>query len=478
MDFGSFSEALKSALKRAKELAKSYSHAQITPSHFFLALLRDEEGTLPAILKGLGKKPEYFEALVADELSKMSKSASDEIKPVASPALQSFLVATSNKADHYSEAEVGPEHALMVFAGKDSPLSEAITRRLNFDEGAIIDAVADMKVVESIAGTQALTEDAGVAAAEGIKYCVDLTGRARDGELDAFFGREEDIYNICRVLIRRRKNNPIIVGPPGVGKSALVEGLAIKIVNKLTPEELHDTVILGLDLGQLVAGAKYKGEFEERFNNLVSRLSKGKGNLVLFIDEVHTLVGAGNPAGGMDAANLIKPALARGMFKVIGATTIEEYRKHIEKDKALDRRFQRVMVDEPAFDEAKEILSGVRDTYSKHHGLTIPDDVVEEAIRLSKRYIGDRYLPDKAIDLLDEAAASFRLNRTRAGDRISGFKSSAEELKKTLGLRLESGDESGLDEDVKAHLRTFNDDFKEFYQIWQARVNASQASAK
>lgn len=476
MDFGSFSAALTSALKRAKELAKSYNHAQITPSHFFLALLRDEEGTLPAILKGLGKKPEYFEALLADELSKMSKSAADEIKPVASPALQSFLVATSNKADHYSEAEVGPEHALMVFAGKDSPLSEAITRRLNFDEGAIIDAVADMKVVESIAGTQMLAEDAGVAA-EGIKYCVDLTGRARDGELDNFFGREEDIYNLCRVLIRRRKNNPIIVGPPGVGKSALVEGLALKIVNKETPEELHDTVILSLDLGQLVAGAKYKGEFEERFNNLVSRLSKGKGNLVMFIDEVHTLVGAGNPAGGMDAANLLKPALARGLFKVIGATTIEEYRKHIEKDKALDRRFQRVMVDEPEFEEAREILNGVRDTYSKHHGLTIPDEVVEEAIRLSTRYIGDRYLPDKAIDLLDEAAASFRLNRTRAGDRISGFKAAADELKKAIGLRLESGDEAGLDEEIKARLRTFNVDFKEFYQIWQARVNAPQASA-
>jgi ATP-dependent Clp protease ATP-binding subunit ClpB len=471
MDFGSFSAALTSAIKRAKELAKSYSHAQITPAHFFLALLRDEESSFPAILKTLGKKPEYFEALVADDLSKMSKSAADEVKPVASPAFQSFLVAIANRADHYSEAEVGPEHALMVFAGKDSPLSEGITRRLNFDEGAIIDAVSEMKVVESIAGTQEFAEEGGAAAAEGIKYCTDLTLRARDGELDAFFGREEDIYNLCRVLIRRRKNNPIIVGPPGVGKSALVEGLASKIVNKETPEELHDTVILALDLGQLVAGAKYKGEFEERFNSLVSRLSKGKGNLVLFVDEVHTLVGAGNPSGGMDAANLIKPALARGLFKVIGATTLEEYRKYIEKDKALDRRFQRVMVDEPSFEETTEILSGVRKTYSEHHGISIPDEVVHEAITLSRRYIGDRYLPDKAIDLLDEAAASFRLNRTRATDRVAAFKKEAEELSKLLGLRLESGDESGLEEELKARVRAFNADFHDFYEVWRSRVN-------
>jgi ATP-dependent Clp protease ATP-binding subunit ClpB len=471
MDFGSFSSALTEAIKRAKELAKSYSHAQITPAHFFLALLREEEGDFGKTLKALGKKPEYFEALVADDLSKLSKTAADEIKPVASPAFQSFLVAVANRAEHYSEAEVGPEHALMVFAGKGSPLSEGITRRLNFEEGQIIDALSEMKVVESIAGTQETVATDAAAAAEGIKYCVDLTGRARNGELDKFFGREEDIYNICRVLIRRRKNNPIIVGPPGVGKSALVEGLAIKIVNQETPQELHDTVILSLDLGQLVAGAKYKGEFEERFNNLISRLSKGKGNLVLFIDEVHTLVGAGNPAGGMDAANLIKPALARGMFKVIGATTLEEYRKHIEKDKALDRRFQRVAVEEPDFSETTEILSGIREAYAEHHSLSIPDEVVNEAISLSKRYIGDRYLPDKAIDLLDEAAASFRLNRVRAGDRITMLRAEADEIKTALGLRLESGDESGLDEELKARLRSFNDKFHDFYEIWRARVN-------
>jgi ATP-dependent Clp protease ATP-binding subunit ClpC len=256
-----------------------------------------------------------------------------------------------------------------------------------------------------------------------------------------------------------------------VGKSALVEGLAIKIVEKAVPSELHETIILSLDLGQLVAGAKYKGEFEERFNNLISKLSKGKGNLVLFIDEVHTLVGAGNPAGGMDAANLIKPALARGALKVIGATTLDEYRKHIEKDKALDRRFQRVMVEEPTFEEASEIMAGVRNVYAEHHGVTIPDEVVEESIRLSKRYIGDRYLPDKAIDLLDEAAASFRLNRTRAGDTIARLRQSAEEIKSNLGLRFESADDKGLDDELMLRLREFDDQFKEFFEVWQARVS-------
>ena len=471
MDFGSFSAALTSAIRRAKELAQSYSHAEITPAHFFLALLRDEGSSFAAILKSLDKKPEYFEALVADDLSKLPKSAADEIKPVASPALQSFLVAISNKAEHYSEAEVGPEHALMAFAAKGSPLSEAITRRLNFEEGAIIDAVADMKVVESIAGTPVVTEAGEPAAgAEGIKYCSDLTARASVGELDKFFGREEDIYNICRVLIRRRKNNPILVGAPGVGKSALVEGLAIKIVNKETPAELHDTTILALDLGQLVAGAKYKGEFEERFNNLLSRLAKGKGNLVLFIDEVHNLVGAGNPAGGMDAANLIKPALARGTLKVIGATTIEEYRKYIEKDKALDRRFQRVMVEEPTFAETEEILSGVREVYGEHHGLTIPDEVITESIRLSQRYIGDRFLPDKAIDLLDEAAASFRLNRTRAAGKLEKLQEDAEEIKSALGPKLALANTAGLDDEVKIKLETFAEECEGFFETWRARL--------
>jgi ATP-dependent Clp protease ATP-binding subunit ClpB len=470
MDLGSFSPVLTNSIKRAQELAKSYFHAEIIPGHLFLVLLRDESGELAAILKQLGKKPEYFEALLADELSKIRRSGSDEVRPLASPALQSLLVASANKAERYSDSEVRPEHVLMVFVSKDSPLSEQITRRLDFDEGKVIDAIADMKVVQTIAGTQATEEGESAVGAEGVKYCIDLTEKARKGELDNFFGRQEDIYNISRVLIRRRKNNPILVGPPGVGKSALVEGLALQIVNKLTTPELHDTLILHLDLGQLVAGAKYKGEFEERFNNLISRLAKGKGNLVMFIDEIHTLIGAGNPAGGMDAANLLKPALARGAFKVIGATTLEEYRKSIEKDKALDRRFQRVMVEEPTFKEAQEILSGVRDVYSKHHSLAIPDPVIDEAIRLSQRYIGDRFLPDKAIDLLDEAAASFRLNCTRARNDIVQLKKQVEEIKKLAGDNLVEANEEKLGTDAKEKLQAFNEQFDELFLAWKERV--------
>ncbi len=471
MDLGSYSATLTNCIRRAQELAKSYFHAEITPNHFFLVLLRDEGGELAAIFKQLGKKPEYFEALLADELSKMRKLSTDEVKPAAAPALQSLLVASGNKAEKYSDSEVRPEHVLMVLVSKDSPLSEQILRRLDFDEGKIIDAMADMKVVQSIAGTQVTTEDGETAVGiEGVKYCVDLTEKARKGELDNFFGRQEDIYNISRVLIRRRKNNPILVGPPGVGKSALVEGLALQIVNKQTTPELHDSVILNLDLGQLVAGAKYKGEFEERFNNLVSRLSKGKGNLVLFIDEVHTLVGAGNPAGGMDAANLLKPALARGAFKVIGATTNEEYRKYIEKDKALDRRFQRVMVEEPKFNEAQEILAGVRNVYSKHHSLAIPDSVVDESIRLSQRYIGDRFLPDKAIDLLDEACASFRLNCTRTKNSLEGLKKMAAELNQELGDSIKTDSDAKIAPEIKSKLQAFNEEFDELFAPWKDRV--------
>lgn len=471
MDLGSFSPVLTNSIKRAQELAKSYFHAEISPAHLFLVLLRDEAGELAAIFKQLGKKPEYFEALLADELSKIRKSASDEVRPAASPALQSLLVASANKAERYSDTEVRPEHVMMVFVSKDAPLSEQIIRRLDFDEGKIIDAIADMRVVQTIAGTQATTEEGeSTVGAEGVKYCNDLTEKARKGELDNFFGRQEDIYNISRVLIRRRKNNPILVGAPGVGKSALVEGLALQIVNKQTTPELHDTIILHLDLGQLVAGAKYKGEFEERFNNLISRLAKGKGNLVMFIDEIHTLVGAGNPAGGMDAANLLKPALARGAFKVIGATTLEEYRKYIEKDKALDRRFQRVMVEEPTFKESQEILSGVRNAYSKHHNLSIPDAVVDESIRLSQRYIGDRFLPDKAIDLLDEAAASFRLNCTRARNGILELKKNAEEIKKLAGLDVAAMVDDKLDDAVKAKVLAFNEQFDDLFSVWKERV--------
>lgn len=256
-----------------------------------------------------------------------------------------------------------------------------------------------------------------------------------------------------------------------MGKSALVEGLAIQIVNKETTPELHDCTILGLDLGQLVAGAKYKGEFEERFNSLISRIAKGKGNLILFIDEIHTLVGAGNPAGGMDAANLIKPALARGALRVIGATTLEEYRKYIEKDKALDRRFQRVMVEEPTFTEALEIMSGVRETYSQHHHLLIPDEVVSESIRLSQRYIGDRFLPDKAIDLLDEAAASFRLNCTRAKNELGLLKKEAEEIRKLLGdLATGTDGDDQLAPEVRQRVEAFNQKFDDLFSLWTGRV--------
>lgn len=473
MDLGSFSATLQNGIRRAQELAKSYFHSEIKPQHLFLTLLRDEGGELAAILKQLGKKPDYFEALLADELSKFGKASSDEVRPVASPALQSLLVAAGNKAERYSDSEVRPEHILMVFVSPDSPLSEQIRRRMDFDEGKIIDANAELKVVQNIAGGESVTEGDGetaAAGAEGIKYCVDMCEKARRGDYDRFFGRQEDIYNISRVLIRRRKNNPILVGPPGVGKSALVEGLALQIINKQTTPELWDTVILHLDLGQLVAGAKYKGEFEERFNNLISRLSKGKGNLVLFMDEIHTLVGAGNPSGGMDAANLIKPALARGAFKVIGATTLEEYRKYIEKDKALDRRFQRVMVEEPNFTEAQEILRGVRDTYGKHHSIAIPDPVVDEAIKLSQRYIGDRFLPDKAIDLLDEAAASFRLNCTRAKNGIVDLRKEADDLKAQLGVKSASDSDDGIDPALKSKLESFNEKFDELFSLWIGRV--------
>ncbi len=472
MDLGSLSTTLQNAIRRAQELAKSYFHADIRPQHLFLALLRDEAGDLAALLKQLGKKGDYFEALLADELSKLGKSSADEIKPAASPALQSLLIQAVSKAEKYGDSEVRPEHVLMVFVSADSPLSEQIKRRLDFDEGKIIDANAEMKVVQSIAGGQAVTEGEAdaVAGAEGIKYCVDMCERARKGEYDKFFGRKEDIYNISRVLIRRRKNNPILVGPPGVGKSALVEGLALQIINKQTTPELWDATILQLDLGQLVAGAKYKGEFEERFNALISRLSKGKGNLVLYIDEVHTLVGAGNPSGGMDAANLIKPALARGTFKVIGATTLEEYRKYIEKDKALDRRFQRVMVEEPTFTEAQEILSGVRETYGKHHNLQIPDNVIDEAIRMSQRYVGDRFLPDKAIDLLDEAAASFRLNCTRAKNEIPALRKEIEEINAQLGKPSRSDSDDDLTPELRSRISGFNDRFDELFALWMGRV--------
>ncbi len=473
MDLGSLSSDLQNAIRRAQELAKSYFHAEIRPQHLFLALLRDESNSLGGLLKQLGKKPQYFENLVADELSKLGKSAADEVKPVASPALQSLLVGATKIKDKYSDAEVGPQHILMVFVGPDSPLSEQIKRRMDFDEGKIIDALADITALDTITtggGVVSTEGESEAAGAEGIKYCTDFTEKARKGDFDKFFGRTEDIYNISRVLIRRRKNNPILVGPPGVGKSALVEGLAIQIANKETTPELHDATILALDLGQLVAGAKYKGEFEERFNNLISRLSKGKGNLILYIDEIHTIVGAGNPSGGMDAANLIKPALARGAFKVIGATTLEEYRKYIEKDKALDRRFQRVMVEEPTFDEAFEILKGVRDVYGKHHALSIPDEVVSEAIRMSQRYIGDRFLPDKAIDLLDEASASFRLNCTRAKNGLGPLKQEAEEIKKTLGGAFDSENEEGLDGEVRGKIAAFNEKFDELFSLWTGRV--------
>jgi ATP-dependent Clp protease ATP-binding subunit ClpB len=404
MNFNKLTVKAQEAVVEAQNLARTAGHAEMTPEHLMVALLQQEGGIVAPILQKLGVRSADLELALSTDLSRRSKVSGSSGEPNPSPSLRKVFDTAVKSADDFKDEYVSTEHLLLgVVETKESAAGEALSRM-----GVTRDGL--LKALQSVRGNQRVTDQNPEDKYQALeRYARDLTALARRGKLDPVIGRDEEIRRVIQVLSRRTKNNPVLIGEPGVGKTAIAEGLARRVVEGDVPEGLKDKRVVSLDLGALIAGAKYRGEFEDRLKAVIKEVEQAEGQVILFIDELHTLVGAGAAEGAMDASNLLKPALARGELRAIGATTLNEYQKYIEKDAALERRFQPVFVGEPSVDDTIAILRGLKERYEVHHGVKIQDSAVVAAAMLSHRYISDRFLPDKAIDLIDESASRLRI---------------------------------------------------------------------
>src|SRR5688572_7042350 len=404
MDLNKYTEKAQEAILAAQQLADREGHPEITPEHVLLTLLEQRDGIVPSIVRKMNADPAALAAAVRAELGR-APSARGGSQPTLSARLRKLTNDAEAEAARLKDEYVSTEHLFVAIAaeGGSSP-SARILKQQRISPDAILTALT------AVRGSQRVTSQNPEATYESLeRYGRDLTELARKGKLDPVIGRDEEIRRVIQVLSRRTKNNPVLIGEPGVGKTAVVEGLAQRIVRQDVPEGLKTKRIVALDMGALIAGAKYRGEFEERLKAVLKEVADAAGQIILFIDELHTVVGAGAAEGAMDASNMLKPMLARGELHTVGATTLDEYRKHIEKDAALERRFQPVIVGEPTVEDTISILRGLRERYEIHHGVQFKDSALVAAAVLSNRYIADRFLPDKAIDLIDEAASRLRM---------------------------------------------------------------------
>ena len=399
-----FTVKAQEAVQRANEVAAENGNPELLPAHLLIALLEDREGIVPPVLEKIGIGVQAVLHDLNQEVNRLPKVSGGAAQPSMSSAMNQLLERAFKEADNFKDEYVSTEHLLLAATQQKKDPTQTILAK----HGATYDAI--LKALTSVRGSQRITDQNPEAKYQALeRYARDLTEQARRGKLDPVIGRDDEIRRVVQVLSRRTKNNPVLIGEPGVGKTAIVEGLAQRIISGDVPEVLKNKRVVALDLGAMLAGAKYRGEFEDRLKAVLKEIDDSQGQIILFIDELHTLVGAGAAEGAIDASNMLKPALARGELRAIGATTLNEYRKYIEKDAALERRFQIVFVGEPNVEDTIAILRGLKERYEVHHGVRIKDSAIVAAATLSHRYISDRFLPDKAIDLIDEAAASLRI---------------------------------------------------------------------
>lgn len=439
MNLNNYTIKAQETIQAAQQIAFSNGNPNIETNHLLKALLTDEDSPVAFLLKKNNVNIQYVDNKLDESIKRLPKSSGDAAQMISRDLNNALLRATTTLKT-FGDEFVSVEHLLLgLLQGSDDTAKNL--KDAGLTEKGLIAAIKDLRKGATV---NSQTQSQQYNSLQ--KYAKNLNELARNGKLDPVIGRDEEIRRTLHILSRRSKNNPILVGEPGVGKTAIAEGLAMRIVNGDVPENLKSKIIYALDMGQLIAGAKYKGEFEERLKAVINEVSKSEGEIILFIDEIHTLVGAGGGEGAMDAANILKPALARGELRAVGATTLNEYQKYFEKDKALERRFQKVMVDEPSAEDAISILRGLKERYEAHHHVRIKDEAIIAAVELSQRYITDRFLPDKAIDLIDESAAKLRLEMNSMPEELDKLERQIRQLEIEREAIKREDDEDKLNE--------------------------------
>ncbi|TYB79691.1 ATP-dependent chaperone ClpB [Bizionia myxarmorum] len=459
MNFNNYTIKSQEAIQQAQQLAQGFGHQQIENEHIFKALFNVDENVLPFILKKLNVNISILQQTLDKQLESYPKVSGGEI--MLSREANKTLTEASVIAKKMTDEYVSIEHLILAIFKSTSKISQMLK-----DQG-VSEKHLKAAIEELRQGDRVTSQSQEETYNSLNKYAKNLNQLAKDGKLDPVIGRDEEIRRILQILSRRTKNNPILVGEPGTGKTAIAEGLAHRIVDGDIPENLIDKQIYALDMGALIAGAKYKGEFEERLKAVIKEVTSSEGDIVLFIDEIHTLVGAGGGQGAMDAANILKPALARGELRAIGATTLDEYQKYFEKDKALERRFQKVMVDEPDTESAISILRGIKEKYETHHKVRIKDEAIIGAVELSERYITNRFLPDKAIDLMDEAAAKLRMEINSKPEELDVLDRKVMQLEIEIEAIKREKDETKL-KSLRADLANLKEDRNELNAKWRS----------